>query len=143
MGAGHLDRLWQSVPRRGLGLAVWRQPEGLESSTPQAGVRSTTAEGLWKDAWASRRSKVPLMGRERKRGGTAIAISFSVHAWALGQKSLSCPALRQWGTSSMDYGRWGQTATAIIDSKGGHGPPPLGVCEQVPPVASDTSGNVE
>ena len=30
-------RLQRSVPGRGLGLAVWRKPEGLESSAPRAG----------------------------------------------------------------------------------------------------------
>ena len=30
-------RLQRSVPGRGLGLAVWRQPEGLENSVPCAG----------------------------------------------------------------------------------------------------------
>ena len=30
--------------RRGLGLAVWRQPEGLRSSVPWAGEWNTTAE---------------------------------------------------------------------------------------------------
>lgn len=30
-------RLWRLVPRRGLGLALWRQTEGLRSSTQWAG----------------------------------------------------------------------------------------------------------
>ena len=30
-------RLQRSVPGRGLGLAVWRQPKGIRSSVPQAG----------------------------------------------------------------------------------------------------------
>ena len=37
-------RLWRSVPGKGLGLAVWREPEGLGGSTAQAGEWRTTAE---------------------------------------------------------------------------------------------------
>ena len=33
----------------------------------------------------------------------------------------------------------GQTKVVIADSRGGHGPPPVGVCEQASPVAPVTS----
>ena len=33
-------RLWRSVLRRGLGLAMWGQHEGLRSSAPQAGEQN-------------------------------------------------------------------------------------------------------
>ena len=39
----------------------------------------------------------------------------------------------------MGYGWWGQTATAILDSKCGHDPPVLGAGKQAPPVAPVTS----
>ena len=61
-------RLWQSVPRRGLGLAVWRQPAGLGSSVPWVREWDTTAKGTWEEVWAHRRSKVPLLGRARGEG---------------------------------------------------------------------------
>ena len=37
-------RLRKSVLHRGLGLTVWRQPEGLGSGAPQVGEWSTTVE---------------------------------------------------------------------------------------------------
>ena len=40
-GLGVRPRLWRSVPGRGLGLAVWRQPEELRSSVPWAGELNT------------------------------------------------------------------------------------------------------
>ena len=58
--------LWRSVPGKGLGLAVWRQPEGLGSLVPQAGERNATAEGTLKEVWACRRSKT--IGKGRRRG---------------------------------------------------------------------------
>ena len=67
---------------------------------------------------------------ERRRGGTAIGISLSVHMWALGWQGAYCAG----------YGRWGQMAAAISDFRGGHVPPPLGDCEHVPPRAQVTSG---
>ena len=39
----------------------------------------------------------------------------------------------------MVYRWWGQTTTVITDSRGGHGPIPLGVPEQAPLVAPITS----
>lgn len=39
----------------------------------------------------------------------------------------------------MVYGWRGQTTVIISDSRGGHGPPPLGVCELAPLVAPVTS----
>ena len=53
-------RLRGSVSGRKLGLAVWRQHEGQRMSVPWAGEWSTTDEGAQKEAWACRRSKVPL-----------------------------------------------------------------------------------
>ena len=37
------------------------------------------------------------------------------------------------------YRQRGWTTAVILDTRGGHGPPPLGVCEQVPPAAPVTS----
>ena len=39
-------RLWTSVPRKGLGLVVWRQPKELKSSVPQAGEWYATGCGV-------------------------------------------------------------------------------------------------
>ena len=44
------------------------------------------------------------------------------------------------GTSCMGYGWQEQSTITISDSRGGHGLPPLGVCEQVPPEGPVTSG---
>ena len=41
-----------SVPGRGLGLAVWRQSEGLGSGVPRDGERNATAEGTQEEVWA-------------------------------------------------------------------------------------------
>ena len=63
-------RLWNPVPGRGLELAVWRQPEGLGSSAPWAGEWNATEEGTQAEVWIHRKSKVPLLGRVRRRGGS-------------------------------------------------------------------------
>ena len=47
---------------------------------------------------------------------------------------------RRWGTSCKGYGQQGQTTTAVFDSRGGCGPPVLGVHEQAPSVTLVTSG---
>ena len=57
-------RLQRSVPGRGLGLAVWRQPEGLGSSVPWTGVQNAISKGTQEEVWARRRGKMPLLGRE-------------------------------------------------------------------------------
>ena len=44
---------------------MWRQPDGLGSSVPQAGEQNTVAEGTQEEVWAYRRSKAPLLGRVR------------------------------------------------------------------------------
>ena len=71
----HSDRGWalrlrlqRSVPGKGLGLAVWRQPEGLRSSVPWAGEHSTIAKGAQEEASAHRRAKVPFGGGARGGG---------------------------------------------------------------------------
>ena len=61
-------RLQRSVLGRGLGLALWRQPEGLGRSMPQAGEQNTTAGGTQEEVWTHRRSKVLLLGRARGEG---------------------------------------------------------------------------
>ena len=52
--------LQRSIQRRGLDLAVWRQPEELQSGVPWAGETSATAKGNWEEVWAHERSKAPL-----------------------------------------------------------------------------------
>lgn len=68
-------RLWRSVLGRGLGLTVWRQPEGLGSGVPRAGEWSTTAEGTQEEVYTCSRSKTPLLWRARKGGLDHIGIS--------------------------------------------------------------------
>ena len=73
-------RLWRSVPGRGLGLAVWGQPEELRSSELQAGERymprarerNTRAEGTWEKVWTRRRGKGPLLGTREEEGWTTV-----------------------------------------------------------------------
>ena len=64
-GLGTELSLQRSVIGRGLGLAMWRQPEGLGSGAPWPGEPSATAEGN-QEIWACRKSKVPLWGRVRR-----------------------------------------------------------------------------
>ena len=61
-------RLQRSVERRGLKLAVWRWPEGLESSAAWAGEWSATAKGTQEEVWLYRKTKPPLLGRARGGG---------------------------------------------------------------------------
>ena len=61
-------RLWRSVLEKRLGLAVWKQPEGLGSDLPRAREQSTTAKGTQEEVWARGRSEAPLLGRARGRG---------------------------------------------------------------------------
>jgi len=70
-GLGAEARASEVRPRRGLGLAVWGQPEGL-------GVVTTT-EGVWEGAWA-------IIGGAQEEGG-------------LPQELLSSHALRQQGAT--------------------------------------------
>ena len=69
-----LDRCWalrlrlqRSVLGRGLGLAVWRQPEGLGSRVPWAGEKNAIAKGTQEEAWAYRTSKAIVGKVERRR----------------------------------------------------------------------------
>ena len=57
---------WRSVLGRGLGLAVWRQLEGIRSGAPRAREWSATAKRTWEEVWAHRSSKVPLLGKTRR-----------------------------------------------------------------------------
>ena len=69
-------RLLRSVPGRGLGLAVWGQPERLRSTVPPAGERgvlrvggwAAPAEGSREKVWPCRGSKAPLLGRGEEEG---------------------------------------------------------------------------
>ena len=55
--------LQRSVSGGGLGLAVWRQTEGLVSGVPPAGDQNITGEGTQEEVWVHKRSKAPLLGR--------------------------------------------------------------------------------
>ena len=77
-------RLWRSVLGRGLGLAVWRQPEGLVchglgSRVPQSRDderRPGPTEEVRGHCW----------GRQEEEGWTAIGISFSAHCGLSGSR---------------------------------------------------------
>ena len=59
---------------------------------------------------------------------------------AVGGRVLLIWALRLQGTFAWAKSNGGgNTATSILDSRGGHGPPPLGVHEQAPPMTQVTS----
>ena len=63
-------RLQWSVPRSELSLAVWRQPEGLGSSVPQAGEKNTTAEETLGGGLGQQEKQGAIVGEgERRRGG--------------------------------------------------------------------------
>ena len=81
---------------RGLGLAVWRLPEGareLGICAPQAGEQSTTAKGAWEEAWPAgeARHHWVMCGEEvqdhyRNMFLCAYVASWAwVSGWALGQ----------------------------------------------------------
>ena len=60
---------------------------------------------------------------------------------AVGGRVLLMWALRLQGTFAWAKSNGGgNTATSILDSRGGHGPPPLGVHEQAPPTVALTLG---
>ena len=103
--------LWRSVPGKELGLAVWRQPEGLGSSAPPPGEWSATAEGTQEEkAWACGRSKLPLFGRARGGGADChrnIFLCTRAGSWTQGT---SCTGSRWQGASYV--------------AKGGRGKPP-------------------
>ena len=76
-------RIQRLILRRGLGLAVWRQSEGLSSSVPQVGDQCAAGWGMEHyDRGNHRRSKAPLLGRVR--GGKVYCHrNLPVHARAL------------------------------------------------------------
>ena len=67
--------------------------------------------------WSAREARHHCWGMQNDGVRAAIGTSFSAHAWALRQQDSSLPGL--WGQM--------QISTAILDSKGGHGAPPLRV----------------
>ena len=64
-------------------MAVWRQLKMLGNSLPWAREKNKTAERTQEEVWAHKRSKAPLLGTRRRRGGTTIGTSFSAHMQAL------------------------------------------------------------
>ena len=92
-------RFWRSVLGKGLGLAVWRQPEGLGSGATWAGEQKTTAEGTWEEVWAHRRSKVPLLGKVRG-GGVDHHRNLPMHVH-MGSQRAGCLWCRLWVVRSL------------------------------------------
>ena len=78
-------RLWRSVLGRRLGLAMWRQPEGLRSDVPWLRSGLPRVKGNWEEAWAHRRRKSPLLGRAKEEGSIAVRIYSSVNMQVLGK----------------------------------------------------------
>ena len=87
-------RFQRKVPGRGLGLAVWREPEGLGSGVPQTGEQNATAKGSWEEVWAHRRSKAPLLGRTR--GGGADHHRNLFPCTCAGSQRVGCLWYRLW-----------------------------------------------
>ena len=68
-------RIQRSVPGRGLGLAVYRQPEVLGNGVPWAGRR------YLEEVWAHRRSKGSLLGMAREEPDHHM--NLPIHSWTL------------------------------------------------------------
>ena len=103
-------RLRRSVSGRGLGLAVWRQPEGLGSSVPPAGEQNATAKGTREEVWAHRRSKVPFLGMTRG-GGVDHHGNIPAHVWILRGRVTSGTGYGWQEATCLDYGRLGASCT--------------------------------
>ena len=80
--------IWRSLMGGGLELALWKQSEG-------ARWWCTRGDRVWKEAWTSQRSKVPLLGSMRAEGVGPPQKLLSLHvdglsggkaplAWAVG-----------------------------------------------------------
>lgn len=67
-------RLWRSVPCRGLGLTVWREPEGTREPC-------ATAEGALEETWPQEKQGAIVEERERRRGRNIRATFSSAHVW--------------------------------------------------------------
>lgn len=79
--------LWGSLPGRGLGLAMWKQPEGLGSfgkmSEPAKGFQEDVhhSQGISGGCLSQPKNQNIIVGECRREGGwTATGTSFSVHA---------------------------------------------------------------
>lgn len=101
--------LWRSVLQRGLGSAVWRQPERAGSGVHQPTV---TMEGRRRPG--CQRSKVPLLGSVRRWGRVDCHRNFFLRAHISSQVAkYSCVGYR--GTSRGSHLRlqtWARPATA-------------------------------
>ena len=75
---GLSDEIWigRSVLGRGLGMAVWTQPEGPREQCP-------AAKEAGEKVWACRRSKAPFLGRARRGGVGWPQELLSLHTWKL------------------------------------------------------------
>ena len=103
LGGGCVLRLGllRSVPGRGLGLAVWKEPEGARGW-------STTAKGVQEEAWAHQRSKVSLLGSEREG------------VWDHHRNFFLCTCMGSQAAGNPLQGLGGlvHTSTASLDSRG-------------------------
>ena len=70
-----------------------------------------------------------IVGEGEMKGKTAIGISFSVNAWAVGQQSNSSVGAGMVGRHL--HRLWGQTTVAISDSSGGQASPTVPVTSWV------------
>ena len=93
-----------SVLGRGLGLAVFGQPEGLRSIATQAGESGVLQAGEWKamaegtpeKVWTHRRGKAPLLGRGQEEGQTTIGNSLHPSVLAHKWQEASCSFKGDW-----------------------------------------------
>ena len=75
--------IWRgsSVPERGLGLAVCRQPKGLGSGAPRVREWSATAQDTQEEAGPPGGAGCHCWGHQEEEEQTTRAMSFSEYAW--------------------------------------------------------------
>ena len=137
-------RLWRWIPGRELGLAVWRQPEGLGSSVPLAGSRMPEPREPGRRSRPAGNARHHCWGGWEEEGWTAIGISFPVHAQDLRGWRGSDTAYCWWDSTSCRVYRWqGQTTAVISEPEGSMVHHHWGVCEQAPPATPVSSAKQE
>ena len=156
-GLGAETQVLEVSSGRGLGLALWRQAEGIGSGAHGLVSRTSQLREPMRRSGLQEKQATTVEENER-RGQTTGGISFPVHVRALTgqgassavsgwqdatwvgyvQQGASCAGCGWLGTSCVVY-RWRQTTAVLSATRGGRGLPPLRVCEQASPAALDTS----
>ena len=130
--------------------------QGGKEHVQRARERSATAKGTQEEVWDHRRSKAQLLGRLGGGGVNhhrSIFLCTQTDSQRAGLWAARHLFARGRGDRPFLHGLWVVVlpvratcnraplawSTVISDSRGGHGPPPLGICEQTPPMATVTS----